>query len=163
MLKFCFRDYQDSLPTREPNGGLSQTDVNRFVVRFGGTPDEIIAHNGDYGSWAYAVALAGPLVFGAITGILGFLGGAAEEASTNVSYDNVPEAANKGTADTQSLFGQKLNDIEETPENWKKTAGSTIPSTKKGNQGGYSTKEEYTHETTGSTIYKHILTDNNGK
>jgi RHS repeat-associated protein len=46
--------YQDSLPTREPNGGLSQTDVNRFVVRFGGTPDEIIAHNGDYGSWALA-------------------------------------------------------------------------------------------------------------
>lgn len=47
--------YQDSLPTHEPNGGLSQTDVNRFVVRFGGTPDEIIAHNGDYGSWAIAV------------------------------------------------------------------------------------------------------------
>jgi len=45
----------------------------------------------------------------------------------------------------------------------EKTGESIIESTKKGNRGGLSIEEEYTNINTGEKIYKHTLTDSNGK
>ncbi len=60
-------------------------------------------------------------------------------------------------------FKDKLDNVEENPEDWVKTGENSSDSTKKGNKGGKSIEEEYTNRKTGEKIWKHTITDKSGR
>ena len=97
-----------------------------------------------------------------------FIAADAETDSTIIADDAGTVGTDAGEtfaqAETESnSFSNLIKDIEKNPNNWTKVSQSVVDSTKKGNAGGQSIEEEFVNNETGQTIYKHTLTDANGK
>ncbi len=60
-------------------------------------------------------------------------------------------------------FNEKLDDIQNNPDDWSKTREDTQTSTGLRNKGGTSVEEEFTNNKTGERIWKHTLKDRKGK
>ncbi len=82
--------------------------------------------------------------------------GTAAVAATVELASEAKEAWDRYWAEKQS-FNDKLEDIENNPENWEKTGEVSVPSTKLGNRGGESIEEEFTNKYTGEKLWRHTL------